>query len=137
MDQGEAGQREQFIFLIMKFKAAPDNQLFCLSNFVVSENNLVYIGVYPVIFGYRVRAGFVDDLTTCRLDWCAGGVWEDVERLYSLCYSILENRDENTSCFDEIPAYSERKPFYNDLKFVTTLNKHLSDVTLLKLNKPN
>ena len=46
----------------MQFKKAPDSEgLTSRWVFLDAEGNEVYeIGVYPVIFGFRVRAGIID-----------------------------------------------------------------------------
>jgi len=57
----------------------------------------------------------------CVLDWCGGGKWPDVERLYSLCFAILSNKAENRECFDDLPHYSTVKPFFLDHSFTKTV----------------
>lgn len=102
----------------MKLEIAPDDlHSTMLFHRRVSENGLVEMGVYRVMFGWRVRAGFVGKMS-CALDWCGGGNWTDVERLYSLCFSILSNKQENYQCFDDLPPISMIKPFYLDHDFV-------------------
>ena len=88
-----------------------------------SENGLITIGVFKVIFGYRIRAGFTKDLFGCYFDWCAGGDWSNVERLYSIALAILSQREENEDCFLGIPTVSKVKPFFNDPEFVKCITK--------------
>ena len=79
----------------MKLIPAPDDPYeTMMTNRLVSENGLVEMGVYRVLYGYRVKAGFVGDAGSV-LDWCGGGNWKDVERLYSLCKAILERKSES------------------------------------------
>ena len=99
-----------------------------------SKSGLIEIGVFRVMFGWRVRAGFVNSFGGCELDWCAGGNWNDVERLYSLCLAILSKRDENHECFKGIPLYSQIKPFYMDRSFLEIVSKEAGDFELLKLS---
>jgi hypothetical protein len=101
----------------MHFNEAEDddnNKLFCRR---VSEGGTVEIGVYRVMYGYRVRAGFVGDMS-CRLDWCAGANWIEVESLYTMCLQILMGREESSSCFADIPPCSTVKPYRNDHEFL-------------------
>lgn len=116
----------------MNFKKAPDNELNLLFHRVVSENNLIEIGVYRVMFGWRVRSGFTG-AGTCMLDWCAGANWDDVERLYSLCYAILSKREENRQCYDGVPPFSHVKPFFKDLSFLSIVGKQAGEFELIKL----
>lgn len=88
-----------------------------------SENGLITIGVFKVIFGYRIRAGFTKDLFGCYFDWCAGGDWSNVERLYSIALAILSQREENEDCFLGIPTVSKVKPFFNDTEFMKCIMK--------------
>lgn len=107
----------------MLFNEAEDdlhNKLFCRR---VSSNVLIEIGVYRVLYGYRVRAGFVGALS-CSLDWCAGANWSQVESLYTMCLAVLSSREEDRNCFDGIPPHSIVKPYFNDPEF-------LKDVALL------
>lgn len=116
----------------MKLIPAPNDNLNMILHRLVSENELVEMGVYKVIYGWRVRAGFVGE-PTVNLDWCAGGNWSDVERLYSLCSAVLSNREENRKCFDGLPSHSLVKPFYLDLDFVKKISDEAGDFKLLSL----
>lgn len=100
----------------------------------VSENNLIEMGVYRVLFGWRVRAGFCGQ-AYCQLDWCAGNNWKDAERLYSLCHAILLQREENKDCFDGLPTISKVKPFFNDLEFLKIVTEAAGNFELLQLEK--
>lgn len=122
----------------MNFISAPDDHYWQWTNCRVSENNYVRIGVYRVMFGFRVRAGFCHDSFECVLDWCGGGNWKDVERLYSLCVAVLSNRDETPDCFDGLPRMSRIKPFYLDQDFVKVVGNLAGDkLKLLTLEKTN
>ena len=106
----------------MKFHKIPDDpELTGQFHRLVSENNVISIGVFQVMYGFRVRAGRANDSFGCYMDWCAGGDWKDVERLYSLAVAILSQREEDYSCFDDLPSVSKVKPFFNDLKFTETV----------------
>lgn len=94
------------------------------------------MGVYRVLFGFRVRCGMTSDKMCCALDWCGGANWKDVERLYSLCLGILSQKDENNFSFMGIPTVSSIKPFYLDEKFVSIVGKLAGDFELLTLTQP-
>ncbi len=107
----------------MKLLLAPNDDYIGFTHQLVSENNLVHMGVYRVLFGHRVRAGFCDNKEWVELDWCGGGRWEDVERLYSLTRVILLRRKEDRDCFAGLPPYSMVKPFFLDLDFVKAVSE--------------
>lgn len=119
----------------MKLLPAEDNIEEMLTNRLVSEKGLVEVGVYRVLYGFRVRAGFVGEMGA-TLDWCAGGEWLNVERLYSLCVAILSTREENRSCFDGLPRFSSIKPFFNDEEFVRIIGELAGDFQFLHLKPP-
>lgn len=117
----------------MKFIEQPDNPKLGWSNYRVSEGGLVHIGVYPVIFGYRVRAGFTDDVWGVNLDWCGGSDWNHVTHLYRIALSVLGIRAEDRSCFDGLPGSTTKKPFYLDADFMVTTAKLLDEVPEIAL----
>ncbi len=100
----------------MKFKQE-DNDDLELFQRLVSEDGKIEMGIHPVIFGYRVRAGYVGDMVY-QLDWCGGDDQEQLELLYSIMKNILENKGG----FVGVPVVSEIKPFFNDTKFVDLIN---------------
>lgn len=121
----------------MKFHPVPNDDENGLTHCLHSENDHVRIGVWRVMYGFRVRAGYLHDLGGCTLDWCAGGNWKDVERLYSLCAAILSQRDESEDVFKGIPRISAIKPFYSDTEFVSLVSKLAGDNwELINLEKP-
>lgn len=115
----------------MEFHFEDDNQGY-LFHRQVSLNGLVEISVYPVMFGFRVRCGFVGE-EACELDWCAGNKWDDVQRLYSIALAILSKRTENTSCFENIPRISNVKPFFLDEDFTKTVITQAGELDLVTL----
>jgi len=98
----------------MKFKPAEDNDIY---QRLVSEDGKIEMGIYPVIFGYRVRAGYTNS-QSYELDWCGGDKHENLELLYSIMKNILEDKGN----FIGLPAVSSIKPFYNDALFVDYIN---------------
>lgn len=74
----------------------------------VSEDGKFCICVYPVIYGFRVRAGYAGS-QWFELDYCAGDKIEAIEEIYSIVTRILiKHRD-----FSVFP-FQNRKPMFND-----------------------
>ena len=101
---------------------------------IVSEDGKIEIGIYPVIFGYRVRGGYVGNMW-CEIDWCGGADQSQLELLYSIAKNILEDK----GTFSGLPTVSRIKPFFKDDEFVTHINamttKPLQIVKLKPLRK--
>ncbi len=85
---------------------------------LISNDGRIEMGIHPVLFGYRVRAGYVGDVYY-HLDWCGGDNQAQVEMLYSIMKNILISRND----FSGIPSNSKIKPFYNDLEFCRITDK--------------
>jgi hypothetical protein len=119
----------------MKFVKVPDNEEWFTTNNMVSEKGTVEIGVWKVLFGFRVRAWF-RGAGGAALDWCAGGDWKNVERLYSIALAILSKREENEICFEGLPSCSKIKPFFHDADFIEMVTREAGDFELIKLDKP-
>lgn len=108
-----------------------ENELY---HMMLSENESIFMGVYRVAFGFRVRSGFYNK-PWCELDWCAGSDWNNVQRLYSILFAILAQREESTDCFKNLPGHSRVKPFYNDLEFTQFVLKEAgSNLKMIDLN---
>lgn len=107
-----------------------------MSHRLISENKIVHMFVHRVMYGYRVRAGFVADDWGVILDWCGGGDWKNVERLYSLTKAILLKRPEDRSCFKGLPTFSKVKPFHLDEEFVRIVGREAGEFELISLVQP-
>lgn len=104
----------------MKWKSTKDdaeNQIYARKE---SPDGKMFIGTHPVLFGARIRAGYVGD-PLVEIDWCCG----DNLPLLSLTYHMLLNHMENGGTFEELPSVSMIKPWYMDLKFIESLDKKL------------
>lgn len=95
------------------------------------DKNII-MGIYPVMYGYRIRAGYYN-LNFYELDWCAGNEIEHINILYSMCYYCLSKRSVNDP-FINLPATSIRKPYYNDEDFLLKIKNDLKDITFSVLN---
>jgi len=79
----------------------------------VSEDGKVEIGVHPVLYGFRIRAGSAGDMFY-DLDYCAGDKLVAVETLYGIVLTVLKDRlSKGKPPFRGFPI-QERKPMYND-----------------------
>lgn len=106
----------------MKFIAAEDDNQNQLYQRIVSEDGKIEIAIHPVMFGYRVRAGYVGN-TYVHIDWCGGSDHSAVEMLYSIAKNILEN----TGSFKGIPSHSKIKPYYKDVDFMAEVMKFTTE----------
>jgi len=81
------------------------------------------IGRYKVIFGWRIRGGYLHD-DGCAFDVCCGTsetLLQLVETLYTA--KILKNEELKISPFINLKAYSEIKPIHNDVKYISWLSE--------------
>ena len=115
----------------MKFLEAQDDNENNLYQRLVSEDGNIEMGIYLVMFGYRVRAGFVGN-GIYELDWCGGDEQTQLELLYSIMKNILEARGN----FRYVPPSSVIKPFFNDHDFVYRINELVSKPLKVVTLKP-
>lgn len=88
----------------------------------LSENGRWEIGLYPVLYGTRVRAGIAGS-PCCVIDLCAGPTEKGQELLYSRILKILSRLPEEISEGEVsrmIPEHSV-KPVLNDMGFMLRL----------------
>jgi len=69
----------------------------------------VEVGIYPVIFGWRVKAGYIDTYSY-ELDYCCGANQKMVETILGIVKTILEKYNCDFSIF----PVQEIKPVFND-----------------------
>ena len=116
-----------------KFRKADDNEgLIFRKTRKVAHLPEIEIGVFPVMFGYRVRVGMVGSWTM-ELDYCAGPKQEDVEQVYSLTIAILNKNMDKIKEGDFMPAITKGfpkqdvKPMFNDPDCFIALAKEAGD----------
>ena len=90
-----------------------------LSNRYEYEDGKIEFGIYKVLFGYRIRAGFVGS-SSCEIDWCCGDNNFHVSFLYNLVKEYLESF-EGSNPFLELPICSKIKPYYKDEDFMNII----------------
>jgi hypothetical protein len=97
----------------------------------VSENGVWEIGVFPVMFGKRVRAGTINS-PSCVVDYCAGGNDDFLKEILVTIIVILESFDESVKEVDIeriLPTYKTKPinldPCWAQLKKVA-LERHIA-----------
>lgn len=93
---------------------------------LVSSDGRIEMGIYPVLYGFRVRAGFVN-CPCCSLDWCAGESDVSLRNLYTICKNILEPRLEQVDPFQDVPPWSHVKPWFKDRAFTEKIVSMVKD----------
>ena len=88
----------------------------------VSNCGKYEMGIYPVMFGFRIRAGIVDD-GYCPVDYCGGDDLTLINLIYHCILAIIENRSANgEDPFKDLPVQSS-KPMNNDFECLFKLIK--------------
>lgn len=113
----------------MRFESAPDYNH--LTHRMVSGR--IEIGVYRVLFGYRVRAGYIDN-GYYHLDYCCGAGPEWINRVYGIILTVMDERDESNA-FDGFPQ-QQVKPIENDHECFVNLAKMMKGRSPIKVNLP-
>lgn len=78
----------------------------------VSEDGKIEIGVYPVLFGFRVRAGYIGAWGP-TIDWCCGNDPVGLNIAYNFCLGLL---GEGVPFCEFIPS-TRVKPVFDDADF--------------------
>ena len=89
---------------------------------MISENGIWEIGIHPVLFGFRVRAGRVGEMEVA-MDYCAADQHEFLMELYAMAIILLQTYPEETSTAElraDLPGYEvrpiNRDPCWENLK---------------------
>jgi hypothetical protein len=102
---------------------------------VASENKRWALGVYPVMFGYRVRGCLVNSSSVC-IDYCAANQTDFLAELFLVLQLILEQLPEDTTETEMsrlMPGYTTR-PINQDACWSTLRNLAIQDQALEKLH---
>lgn len=102
-------------------KAAPDRQEDLFFN-IISDGK-VEMGIHRVMYGYRIRAGYVDE-QWLHWDWCCGSN----NFLVSLTYGIARTLLTEGVDFRDVPSHSRVKPWNKDEAFMWALDTKLKEV---------
>lgn len=80
---------------------------------MVSDCGKYEMGIYPVMYGFRIRAGMVGDYF-CLVDYCAGNDGTMVNLLYNIMFNMIKGRAaEGEYPFRNLP-YQSVKPMLSD-----------------------
>lgn len=63
---------------------------------LISKGGRWEMGIYPVLFGYRVRAGLIGSMC-CSVDYCAANQTDFLLQLFVTVLSILESLPEDVT----------------------------------------
>ena len=113
----------------MDFQSAPDDNNNLLTHRMTSGR--VEIGVYRVIFGYRVRAGYIGN-GYVHIDYCCGADQEWIRRVYAAVLTILSARDE-ANAFKGFPVQTV-KPMSEDYPCFVNLAKMMKGTPPIKVD---
>ncbi len=106
--------------------AEDDENLICRS---VSVDGRIHVGLYRVLFGWRVRGGWVKNKLSVELDWCCGDDHRTIIIGYKLMLAVLQAAITREDPFWMVPQCSEIKPFNRDTRFfVQLLNQAEHDI---------
>ena len=128
-----------------KFRKADDNEgmIFRRTRKVAGIPE-IEMGVYPVMFGYRIRVGIAGSFVM-ELDYCAGAQLSDVESIYSLTLAILNKKMDEVKegdfvkkIFLDFPQ-QDVKPMFNDpacfMKLTEVAGKDVKKISLEGLDE--
>lgn len=96
---------------------------------LVSTCKRVEMGVYPVIFGARIRAGFVGT-GVCEIDWCMGNDSGVATAFYHILKGYIETFEQGENPFENLPGLSKVKPVWNDEDFMQQIKQELEGRTV-------
>ncbi len=106
----------------MKFIDAEDDVENQMMFRKVSEDGKIEVAIHPVIFGFRVVAGYVG--SQCySLNYCAGNEQGYIELIYSMVIVALEVANGNFKVF----PHQNVKPMFNDPECFRALDMMFKD----------
>lgn len=92
---------------------------------IYSPDLKIWLGKWPVAFGYRLRGGYTTDLIGCNLDICCGPLTKFYDELFEKVIAII-NKNGPANPFANIPPASVIKPYYNDIDFCNAIDSLFS-----------
>jgi hypothetical protein len=81
-----------------------------------SDTGVVSVGVFRVVFGWRVVAWFTGT-DYFNVNWCCGADPHAAQTVMRLLMAILANREEGPDALADLPEMRV-KPFYNDIAWL-------------------
>ena len=98
-------------------KRVKDDEKNCM--YFIHSDGTIEIGIYPVLFGFRIRVGYVGS-SFLSVDYCAGDRQYHIEEIYSMVLHILKTQD--TQDLDVFPSFKV-KPIFNDRECIEKLRQ--------------
>lgn len=90
------------------------------------SDGIIEMGMHPVIYGVRIRAGYVFDKECHCWDWCCA----DDQLLIGYTYITMKTFLEAGVEFNELPHFSEIKPWNRDKHFAQKISNKLKEIGL-------
>lgn len=85
----------------------------------ISEDGKHEIGIHPVLFGFRVRAGHTEDIW-CEIDYCCQRDYHLLMLVYFSVWIIMKDRiAKDLPVFEEFPVPENK--LYNDMTAIAKL----------------
>jgi hypothetical protein len=106
----------------MKWKSTENDEKNQIFDRKCSPDGKLFMGVYSVLFGARIRAGYVGS-PVVLIDWCCG----EQLPIVALTYHMLLQHVEAGGTLEELPSVSTIKPWYNDGDFIAELEQTLKE----------
>jgi len=104
----------------MEFISIPDRPEDELTHCFIYNDEII-LGKYRVMYGYRLRGGFLEN-KFYEFDICCGDKEANYENLFQkICIIIKDNPIDDP--FLNIPEVSKVKPYINDTYFILLINK--------------
>ncbi|HET9136949.1 MAG TPA: hypothetical protein VFO76_09945 [Candidatus Kapabacteria bacterium] len=93
----------------------------------------IIMGLYPVIYGWRIRAGKAGE-QTYFCDWCCGDDPKVVWGTYDIMKKLLEEYEITV-----LPSASAIKPWTRDPQFIARIGEllHGEEVTPMGVDRPS
>lgn len=101
-----------------KLKYTPPDKENQIYSRLETEDGKIFMGIHPVLFGARIRCGYVGDHGVI-LDWCCG----DDNAIIALTYDVVRSFLERGGDIRKLPPVSDPKPWYKDDNFSEQVEK--------------
>src|SRR5688572_28895435 len=92
-----------------------------LTDAIYSTYKNLWVGKLKMLFGYRLRAGYLNNNLCCELDICCGPLKKFYDELHHKVLLIINNNPLHQP-FRNIPPSSKIKPYYNDIDFCNCID---------------
>lgn len=115
-----------------QFEDAPFNSHSCLHKMKVSKDSKFEIGIYTVMFGFRIRAGLHNKMFV-EVDYCGGADPTMINLIYNCMLAIMEERiSKGEHPFKGLPI-QDVKPMINDPECLVKLLDIVKDCQMQEI----